>query len=278
MTIVVTGSTGKVGSHVLDRLTALSIPARGAGRRSRIPLDWEKPDTWAPAVQEATALFLVVPGGDDGYRSVAGLGERICEFIGVAEQAGVARIVLMTALGMQYAPSEVEQRAVELALQRSGLHSTIVRPNWFFQNATAGVLRDLAAAGDGVLRLPVGEARASFVDARDVAAVCVRALTDDLSGQELDVTGPAALTFAELATAASQLDGPLCSFESISAQRFRADAEDLGWDPDYTDVFCGLMAAIASGSAATVTDAVATVTGRPATTLAEFIADQQRAA
>lgn len=44
----------------------------------------------------------------------------------------------MTALGMQYAPEKVEQRAVELAVTRSGMAWTILRPNWFYQILSTG--------------------------------------------------------------------------------------------------------------------------------------------
>ncbi|QOC91651.1 TetR family transcriptional regulator C-terminal domain-containing protein [Micromonospora craniellae] len=56
-------------------------------------------------------VFLIVPGGDDGHRSVTGLGSAVRAFLDLAQSREVKRVVLMTALGMGHAPAEVEQRA-----------------------------------------------------------------------------------------------------------------------------------------------------------------------
>ncbi|WP_165367908.1 SDR family oxidoreductase [Phytoactinopolyspora endophytica] len=194
MTVLVTGATGKVGRHVLNELTRHGIPARAGSRRSEPALDWSDSHTWPAALAGVTGAFIVLPGGDDGHRSVTGLGDHVRAFLDLAATSGVSRLVLMTALGMQYAPEEVEQRAVELHVAGSDLDWTILRPNWFFQNLTEGPLRDLAAAGDGVLRLPAGDAAVSFIDARDIATCATVAL----AGGTHDLTGPDSLTFADV--------------------------------------------------------------------------------
>ncbi len=63
---------------------------RAGSRSSRIPLDWQDPTTWDDALADVSAIFLVVPGGDDGRRDVTGFGRRVCKFVGRAQEAGVA--------------------------------------------------------------------------------------------------------------------------------------------------------------------------------------------
>lgn len=272
MTVLVTGATGKVGSRVLAQLLADGRAARAGTRRSDIPLDWSTPATWTPALSGVDALFLVLPGGDDGHRSVAGIGDHAQAFLEAASQAGVRRVVLMTALGMNYAPSEVDQRAVELRLQESDFEWSIVRPNWFHQNFTEGPLRDLAVANHGVLRIPAGEAAVSFIDANDIAAVSVTALRGTHGNREYDVTGEEALTFTQAAAITARAGLPVTAYESVSDEEFRRSATALGWHPEYVDTLSGLYAVIASGANAHTTPDATDLLGRPLRTLAEYAA------
>ncbi|MFE1596368.1 SDR family oxidoreductase [Nocardia sp. NPDC058705] len=273
MTILVTGATGKVGRHVLAQLTESGYPTRAASRRAPIGFDWTEPDTWGRALAGVEKIFTVVPGGDDGHRSVRGLGARTCAFLDMAQDAGVTTVVLMTAMGMQYAPTSVEQRAVELHLQNTDMRWTILRPNWFFQNLTEGPLRDLATAGDGVLRLPTGGARVSFIDAEDIAACAVTALVGDHSAREFDLTGAEALTFSEVAALTARSRIPLSGYEDSTVQQFHALASRLGWHREYITTLAGLFDAIASGANAPVVPDASDLLGRPTRRLSQFVAE-----
>ncbi|NDL58304.1 NAD(P)H-binding protein [Phytoactinopolyspora mesophila] len=270
MTVLVTGASGKVGRHVVQALDSRGVPARPATRRSSIPLDWTDPAGWNAALAGVDRVFLVMPGGDDGHRSVTGLGRRVIRFLDLAEQSGVGRVVLMTAMGMQYVPSEVDQRAVELRVQSSSMRWTILRPNWFYQNVTEGPLRDLAEAYAGRLLLPTGDAAVSFIDARDIAAVAVAALVADHHGHEYTLTGSESLTFADVASLASAEGLPVTAYEHVPVAQFRHAVLDLGWEPSYVDTMCQLFATIAAGHAAHISQDVPSVLGRNPTTFTEF--------
>ncbi|RZQ60430.1 NAD(P)H-binding protein [Amycolatopsis suaedae] len=272
MTVLVTGATGKVGSRVLAALAERGVAARPASRRSAVPLDWFEPAGWTAALSDVDSVFLVLPGGDDGHRSVAGLGERVVEFLGTAERAGVRRVVLMTALGMQYAPPETDQRAVELHLAASGLRWTILRPNWFHQNVTEGPLAVLAAASGGTLSLPAGQAAVSFIDARDIAAAAAVTLRGGHDGREYTLTGPESLTFADLAATGAAHGLPVRAYRAVGEEEFRAGAAALGWAADYVDTLCGLFAFIREGAAEAVAADLPALLGRRPGTFAEFAA------
>lgn len=271
MTVLVTAATGKVGREVAVQLQARDVEVRAGSRRSAPPLDWSDPATWPAALDGVDRVFLIVPGGDDGHRSVTGLGSRVVEFIDLAQRRGVERVVLMTALGMECAPAEVEQRAVELHLQHSDLAWTILRPNWFFQNLTHGPLRTLAEVHDGALCLPTGDAAVSFIDTRDIAAVAVEALLSDHHGHEYALTGPQSLTFHQLTEACRDSPVPVEDYEPVSEAGFRRAALNLNWHPDYVNTLSGLFATIAAGHAAPVLQDTAEVLGRAPRSLAEFL-------
>ncbi|MFI0417781.1 NAD(P)H-binding protein [Spongiactinospora sp. 9N601] len=274
MSVLVTGATGKVGRRVVERLERRGIQVRAASRSSATPLDWWHPAGWADALENVDRAFVVVPGGDDGHRSVRGLGHQVIKFLDVAEAADVGAVVLMTAMGMEYAPAEVEQRAVELHLQSGGMHWTILRPNWFHQNLTEGILADLAAANNGVLATPTGEAAVGFIDAADIAEVAAEviagAATDEHHGREYTLTGPKAHTFAEVAALSAATGGPLTGYHPASDEDFRERTAGLGWAEEYIDTLSGLFSIIASGAAARVTGDVLDILQRCPSDIEEF--------
>jgi uncharacterized protein YbjT (DUF2867 family) len=55
-------------------------------------------------------------------------------FVTAAADAGVRRIVVMTAMGVDQAPDDAPLRRAELAAENSALASVVLRPNWFMQN------------------------------------------------------------------------------------------------------------------------------------------------
>ncbi|MEJ2869084.1 hypothetical protein WCD74_15020 [Actinomycetospora sp. OC33-EN08] len=109
------------------------------------------------------------------------------------------RLVLLSQLGARTdSPvrflrwhAEVEAHVATLPLE-----VTVLRPNLFTQAV-------LGALHDGVLGAPIGDARVSVVDVRDIAAVAAVVLTEEgHAGATYTLTGPAAVTHAEMAAAA----------------------------------------------------------------------------
>jgi uncharacterized protein YbjT (DUF2867 family) len=79
-------------------------------------------------------------------------------------------------------------RKAERHLEASGLAYNVIRPNWFMQNFNTFWLHGIQTAGQ--IFLPVGQAKGSFIDARDIAAVAAVLLTSDaFDNRDFDLTG-----------------------------------------------------------------------------------------
>jgi uncharacterized protein YbjT (DUF2867 family) len=117
---------------------------------------------------------------------------------------------------------------------------------------------------------PIGDARVSAVDVRDIAAVAAIALTEPgHTGASYPITGPAAVTHAEIAAALSTATGQPITFQDVPAAAF-ADAL-RGALPDWQ--VDGLMedyAHYARGEAAAISPTVPELTGHPARGINEF--------
>jgi len=191
--ILVTGATGKSGRRVVARLRAAGTPVRAASRTGEHPFDWTDTRTWDAALDGVRAIYLVQLNGTRLLRP----------FLDRAAHHGVRRVVLASGRGIDdpdyiRGNGAVREAALdgEAAVRASGLDWTINRPGWFAQTFTEGVYANAVRAGD--LRLPAGDGAASFVDADDVAAVTVAALTED---------GHAGETSARMAATSARVTG-----------------------------------------------------------------------
>jgi uncharacterized protein YbjT (DUF2867 family) len=200
--ILVTGSTGNVGRHVVDQLTAAGAQFRAMTRdpdAARLPAhvdvvrgDFTVPESLDSCLQDIDTVFLVWVAPPD---AIEGALERIAQH--------ARRIVYLTAplntphpFFQQPNPSRVIAERVERLIQRSGLEWTFVRAGMFAGNARHFWGPQIRAGG--VIRWPYLNSPTAPTDERDIATIAVRTLRDrNHGGAEYVVTGPQSLTQAE---------------------------------------------------------------------------------
>jgi uncharacterized protein YbjT (DUF2867 family) len=225
--------------------------------------DLDRPETIETALAGVDRLFLLTTQSDRQPQ-----WERTV--IAAAAGAGVAHVVKLSVFrAEERSPLRFarQHRQAERALERSGLAWTMVRPVFLMQNLRA-MVRDSAiytAAGDG---------RVAMVDARDIAAVAVAALTTPgHAGKIYTLTGPEALTFDQVASNLSQQSGKQIRYVRVSVDDVRTALESAGVAAWFADDMARLHAMLAAGYEDLVTDDVRAVTGSPARTLAQFVRD-----
>jgi uncharacterized protein YbjT (DUF2867 family) len=119
--------------------------------------------------------------------------------------------------------------------------------------------------------MPVEDARVSFVDGRDVAAVAAAALTSDAHmGRHYTLTGPEALTHGEIAALISEVSGRQVEFRTTTDEQMFDWLRGAGWRADVAGVVIALYQAVRAGVRASVTTDIEEVLGRPATSLRTF--------
>ena len=120
---------------------------------------------------------------------------------------------------------------------------------------------------------PIGDARVSAVDVRDIGEVAAAALTEDgHEGRTCTLTGPAALTHEEMADALSTAVGRPVAFVDTPPETFAAALAGV-LPPWQVDGLLEDYAHYRRGEAADVTDVVPRVTGHPARSFADFAVD-----
>jgi uncharacterized protein YbjT (DUF2867 family) len=261
-TTLVIGGTGKTGRRVAQQLTARGLPVRIGSRSGTPPFDWQQPDSWTPALAGVTAVYLTYQP-DIG---LPGAAETISAFAGVAIDAGVRRVVLLSGRNSEKA------LPAEQAVRDFSPEWTILRGSWFCQNFDEGFL--LEQVRTGVLALPAGglddPVVEPFVDAGDIADVAVVALTEDRHNRVIyELSGPQLLSFAEAAEQISAAAGRQVRYHPITTDQFtNLLAEDMpGEDATF---LADLLTEELDGRNAYLTDGVRHALGREPTEFADY--------
>ena len=193
--------------------------------------------------------------------------------IDAAHAAGVNHVVKVSALGATPGgPLTLGAHArVESYLATSGLEATVLRPNTFLQNLLTGFP---GFTDEGDLFEAYGGGAVAHIDVEDIAACAYAVLTGAAPrGGVHDLTGPRALTPADLAAAlSSALNRPIGVVQP-SLDDLVPIMRGRGFPAAFTQELATLDRSIAAGSLAKVTSSVADLTGKPPRTDEAFLAE-----
>lgn len=275
--ILVTGATGTIGSS-----TVKSLKAKGArfkvGTRSPDKLkgqgvetalfDWDKPETFGPALQGVEKVFLLTPVSEKQVEYTQAL-------VNAAKKAGVKHIVKLSVMGADAEPGISLgrlHRDSEKAIKDSGIAWTMLRPTFFMDNFVNYYGAD--PKKDSTIYAPHGQGKAVWVDARDVGEVAGAVLTSPGHENKVyDLTGPEALSDAEVLSILGQALGRKYTYVDVPDEAARKSMQDMQMPAWLVEGFMGLNALIKNNWAATPATGVKDVLGRPARSFKDYAKD-----
>ena len=166
--------------------------------------------------------------------------------------------------------------ACDRYLEDSGLPHVIVRPNLFLQNIPGSTIPSIDASG--TFYINAGDARISMADTRDVAAVAAVALTEPgHAGAAYDITGPEALSYADVAAKLTSVMGRRITYIGAPDDAVRQALLGAGLNEWFANALVGLYQDYrrsgTDGYAAQVTGTVRQLTGRPARSLDDLLGE-----
>lgn len=226
--------------------------------------DFEDPSTY-DVLAGVRTVFLVRPP------AMVRVWTSIVPALDAAENHGVEHVVFLSLLGAEQNPL-VPYRWIEWKLRRSDMDETFLRPSFFMQNLATTHRADLRDRDE--IYVPAGRGRTSFIDARDVAAIGVRALTEgNHRNAAYALTGDEALCYAEVAARFSEVLGRDIRYANPSILGFIRRMRGQGHPWPFVLVMTGIYLTARFGLAATVTDDLERILGRPPTSMRAFIRD-----
>lgn len=275
--ILITTPNGKVGAEVAKQLLEKGVEVRiGAHTVEKaqaafphahvVRFDFDDEQSVQAAVAGIDALYLASPGP----MSAAPVNR----VVDLARMAGVRQIVRLSAMGVEHTDTPLRQ--IEQHIEATDLQWTFLRPNWFLQNYSTTNAQSIRE--QGAIYEPAGDAKTSFVDARDIAAVAVQALTQNgHHGQAYAITGAQAYDRYQVAQAIAQAAGKDVQYVPIEDAQFRASMAAFGAPPAYIELLSSIYIPLRAGQMEPVTDTVPKLLGRAPITLAQFAADYRDA-
>lgn len=279
--VLVIGAPGNVGTPLVHELLRLGASVRIAARDVAkaepafghgveiVSFDLSDPATYG-AFDGTERMFLLRPPAISDVDGV------IVPALEAAAARGVRHVVFLSIQGADR-NRLVPHHKIEARLRTSGMAWTFVRAAYFMQNIStthAPEVRDFDE-----IWVPAGRgSRTGHVDARDVAAVVARALVEDgHEGQVYTPTGPAALTYDEVAAFLTAELGRTIRYADPGLVAFWRRLRQRGMPRAMVGVMLGIYTAARLGLAAGITDDVQRITGRRPTAFPAFAHDTRDA-
>ena len=274
--ILITGASGTVGKAVLAEVAR-------SGEKHRAMYRSKEDAANAPAETETviadfsdkTSLALALRGVESVYlvcSPIPALVQLEGNVIEAGEASGVRRIVLNSALGAgDYTKSFPSwHRKVEEKLQAAEFRYCILRPNSFLQNMLTYYAPSIRA--QGAFYAAMGNARTSYVDVRDIAAVAAKALQgSDHDGKIYELNGPQALTCAEAAEKISRHARIAAQYVDIPAEAQRKAMTDQGMPEWQVTALLELQEYYTAGKGGALDGILEGLLGRPPITMDQFL-------
>ena len=274
--ILITGAGGNVGKEVLKQIARSGVPVRAAfqsiTKASSAPsgveiaiADYNRPETLRKTLHDVERVFLVGPPTPQ-------LPELERKAMDVIKQSGVGQVVKLSAMGGRDAIFPRQHAESEDYIRSSGVPYTFLRPNGFMQNMVNYNAPTINT--QNAFYGSEGDGQVSQIDIRDVAAVAVKALTENGHvGKAYTLTGPEALTNAQVAQILSDNLGREIRYINLSPAELKRALVAAGVPEWSAEALLDLQRLYREGKAATVTQDVEQILGRRPISFAQFSRD-----
>jgi uncharacterized protein YbjT (DUF2867 family) len=283
--ILVTGSTGAIGSYIVHQLLYRKVNFRAAYHDAAnlskvnlpgvevVQIDYDRLETIRTSLAGVEKLFLLTP---DLYEyEVVNI---ISTFVDEARKAGVKKIVDMSVMGADAGFKTItgtRYRDAETVIEASGISYTHLRPNYFMQNFVNFYAQNIRE--HDAFYLPLDDAKISFVDIQDVASVAVESLVNDgHCGKAFTITGPESLSCYETAQILSEVTERKIDYVSISENETRKRLGETNMPLNVVEYLIYSYKFTREGNFSLITDTVEQVTGKRPISFKQFAAQNKQ--
>ena len=279
--VLITGATGNIGGRLVPLLSASADTftrvlvrdiAKGEALASRgcdvVLGEFDDGVALAKAVDGIDTVVMIAPPGPNAVKQNRALFD-------AARNAGVRKIVRISAIKASAdGPTEnTRLHAVsDSELVESGMNYVILRPNYFMQNLF--LLMD-SVRSDNALYAGMSDGRTAMIDARDVVDCAAAAvLSDQFDNEILELSGPASISFYDIASCISEFKGEPVTYHPIPPEAVKAAMLNAGFDEWLATLLKDYSQAYATGFGDFVTANVTRMSGHPARAISDFVREE----
>jgi len=279
--ILVIGALGNVGTETVHQLQLRGCPiratdldpekvkARFGAAVEAVRFDFTDPKTYEATFKGVEKMFLLRPP------HISNVKRDMFPAIAAAKRAGVKQVVFLSLIGIENAKF-VPHYKVEQYLKEVQLQTTFLRCSFFMQNLSTTHRKEIREHSE--IFVPVGNARTSFIDVRDIGAVAAVVLAENgHTGKNYDLTGSEALDYWQAAKILSATLGREIIYRNPNPLHFFLETLRRGTPFTFALVMLGLYTSTRFGMAVPVTAEVEKLIGRKPITFEQYTRDYKDA-
>lgn len=272
---LVTGATGNIGRYVVEELINLGKNVRaGVSNIERgktffddkvelIRFDFLDSKTFDKALENIDGIFLVRPP------KLAKPKEDMLPFLKEVKARNIKKIVFVSLLGVEKNPI-VPHRKIENMIKELDIPYCFLRPSFFMQNLNTNHKEEIKERNE--LYIPVGKAKTSFIDTRDIGLAAAITLTEDkYTNKSFTLTGDVAIDYYEVADIMSDVLNRKIDYRNPSLFKFRRERIRRGTPKEFANVMMFLYLMTKFGTAKDITDDLKIIIGRKPTSFREYV-------
>ncbi len=274
--VLVTGITGNVGSEVARFLKEADYPFKAGVRNIEkakkalgedldyVTFDLEDESTFEEALKDVDKVFLIRPPAISDP-------EKMVPFINKTQEMKIEQLVFLSLMGIERNPIPPHYK-IEKYILKSGIPYTFLRPSFFMQNLDTTHRDDIKERNE--IFIPAGNAKVSFIDARDIGAVGAKTLIEKgHENKSYTLTGSEALDYYEVAKIFSKVLGREIKYTNPPSLKFRKVMIERGVPKEFANVMVGLYFSTKMGMGKKVTAELETLLGRKAISVEQYVKD-----
>ena len=275
--ILVISALGNVGAEVVKQLQPTGQVIRAADIDEKkirerfgnsveaVHFDFTDPKTYEATFKGVEKIFLLRPP------HITNIKRDMVPAINAAKRAGVKHVVFLSLIGIENA-KYVPHYKVETYLQEVNMQTTFLRCSFFMQNLNTTHRKEIKERNE--IFVPVGNAKTSFIDARDIGAVAATTLTQDgHEGKNYDLTGSEALNYWQVTAIMSEVLGRKITYRNPNPFHFLIETMRRGAPFMFALVMMGLYTSTRFGMAESVTDEVEKLTEHKPISFRQYVMD-----
>ena len=229
--VLVTGGTGNTGTGLVASLRRAKVdvrifvrdaakaePLMAAGAEVVVG-DLDKPETIAPALEGVDRIYLLTWNGPTQAQQAENV-------IKLARHVGNIHLVRHSMWGPERSRIIKQGSQVEEAVKSSGLPWTLLKPTFFMQNT---MMAAQTISSHGAIYWDMKEGKLGMIDVRDIVDAALAVLTGSgHEGKSYILTGPAAISFDEVARTFSNVLGKDIKYVSVPGEAALKSMTDMG--------------------------------------------------
>ena len=275
--VLVIGALGNVGTEVVKQMVARGRKVRAADIDVEklkekfgdlvepVHFDFTDHATYEATFQGIKKMFYMRPP------HLTTIKRDMKPSMDAAKQAGVTHVVFLSLIGIENA-KYVPHYKVETYLRKINMQTTFLRCSFFMQNLNTVHRKEIKERSE--IFVPMGNAKASFIDVRDIGEVATLALTQEgHPGKNYNLTGSEALNYWEVAKIMSEVVGREITYRNPNPFHFLIETVRWGTPLMFALVQMGLYTATRFGVAKHVTRDVENLTGHKPISFRQYVID-----